>query len=253
MREKEEREGVETEHVENEWKVVAGRKIQWRKGFVHRLEKDITSFFFSNFPEDATVHDLWYEFEQFGAVGEVYLPKKLGRRFGFVKYRDVKDVRELSKWLEDIWLGSFELRVNLSRFGKGEQKKEKGVVVSEAIRPEKSTIREDSHVDGRSFKEAVVKSQLLPAVEQGVVQGVRQVVWEVEVETEVMTKLQGAYVGFLSEPHEYQIVQQKFKMDGYNNLNIIPLGHKKVLLQSVVRGGGGRVGDFSWMVEYLVR
>jgi hypothetical protein len=51
-----------------------------------------------------------------------------------------------------------------------------------------------------------------------------------------MTKLQGAYVGFLSEPHEYQIVQQKFKMDGYNNLNIIPLGHKKVLLQSVVRG-----------------
>jgi hypothetical protein len=121
MREKEEREGVE-EH----WQVVEGAKPRYRKGFVHRLDQSATSFFFTNFPVDATVEDFWRLFERLGCIGEVYIPKKLdkqGKRFGFAKFREVINVKELLARMEEIWVGSFKLRVNISRFSKGEPKK----------------------------------------------------------------------------------------------------------------------------------
>jgi hypothetical protein len=58
MRENVEREGVGREEGDSDWRVVEGKKPQRRKGFVHRLEQDITSFFFTNFLEDATVNNL---------------------------------------------------------------------------------------------------------------------------------------------------------------------------------------------------
>jgi hypothetical protein len=47
-----------------------------RDGFVNRLTKDTTSFFFSNFPEETEVMELWTLFAKYGRVGEVYVPKK---------------------------------------------------------------------------------------------------------------------------------------------------------------------------------
>ncbi|MCI31071.1 hypothetical protein A2U01_0052282, partial [Trifolium medium] len=72
---------------------------------------------------------------RFGRVGEVYIPLKVdkqGRRFGFVKFRDVVDAIELLRSLSNIWIGSFKLRINLSKFSRRidpEQKEEsqKGV------------------------------------------------------------------------------------------------------------------------------
>jgi hypothetical protein len=91
-------------------------------GYVRRLDREATSFFFTNFPEEALADDLWKMFARFGRVGEVYIPQKLnkwGCRFGFVKYMEVKDVGELERCLGDIWMGTFKLRVNISRFAKG--------------------------------------------------------------------------------------------------------------------------------------
>jgi RNA recognition motif-containing protein len=82
--------------------------------------------------------ELWSAFAHFGRVGDVYIPKKLdkqGRKFGFVKYREVRDARELLVRLEDIWIRTFKLRVNLSRFAKGEAMK-----VMEEIAPEASKV-----------------------------------------------------------------------------------------------------------------
>jgi hypothetical protein len=52
------------------------------------------------------------------------------RRFGFVKFHEVGDVRELLSRLGDIWLGVFKLRVNLCRFNKGATRKEETLEVS---------------------------------------------------------------------------------------------------------------------------
>jgi hypothetical protein len=47
-----------------------------RGGFVNRLDQETTSFFFTNFPEDVKVVELWSIFAKHGRVGEVYIPKK---------------------------------------------------------------------------------------------------------------------------------------------------------------------------------
>jgi RNA recognition motif-containing protein len=88
MRENEERE-CEREGDGEGWQTITKRK---RSSFIQTLDKITTSFFFTNFPEDASSGDLWSLFLKFGRVREVYIPKKLdkmGKRFGFVKFKEV--------------------------------------------------------------------------------------------------------------------------------------------------------------------
>ncbi|MCI19252.1 endonuclease/exonuclease/phosphatase family protein, partial [Trifolium medium] len=147
MREKEEREGVERGGWERRHR---------HKGFVHRLANETTSYFFTNFPEGVKAIDLWSKFARFGRVGEVYIPNKLdkqGKRFGFVKFREVRDVKDLLSRLGDIWVGSFKLRVNLSRFGRGETRRDKQVEIPQNSK----AVAEAQCQDGRSFKEALVE------------------------------------------------------------------------------------------------
>ncbi|MCH90412.1 endonuclease/exonuclease/phosphatase family protein, partial [Trifolium medium] len=92
-----------------------------RDGFVNRLNQETISYYFTNLPDDFKVVDLWAVFAKFGRVGEVYIPQerdKRGNRFGFVKFKEVKGVEALSKRLEDVWLGTYKIRTNLSRFGR---------------------------------------------------------------------------------------------------------------------------------------
>jgi hypothetical protein len=46
------------------------------------------------------------------------------------------------------------------------------------------------------------------------------IVWEVEVEDEVLVKLEGAYVGYLSEDKDSQMLQKQFRMNGFHNLKV---------------------------------
>jgi RNA recognition motif-containing protein len=76
-----------------------------RGGFVDRLDKETTSFFFTNIPEETQVTELWSLFAKQGRVREVYIPNKRdkrGNRFGFVKFKEVKNVEALNSRLEDL-------------------------------------------------------------------------------------------------------------------------------------------------------
>ncbi|PNX64624.1 hypothetical protein L195_g062207, partial [Trifolium pratense] len=90
-----------------------------RSGYVHNIDKVATSFFVTNFPDELNLGDLWKIFAKFGSLGDVYIPNKVdkwGKRFAFVKFKNVKDVAALSERLEDVWSGKFKLRVNRARF-----------------------------------------------------------------------------------------------------------------------------------------
>ncbi|MCI78414.1 hypothetical protein A2U01_0099684, partial [Trifolium medium] len=75
------------------------------------------------------------------------------RRFGFVKFRDVKDARELLDLISNIWLGSFKLRVNLSHFEKGAPRKTVAEVALDgrSVAPESSKRGKAAVDEGRTF------------------------------------------------------------------------------------------------------
>jgi hypothetical protein len=256
MREKEERKG---------WQTVGRRGESKAKGYTHRLDQVATSFFFTNFPEDIKSVDLWPKFAHFGRVGEVYIPKKLdkqGRRFGFVKYRDVKDAKEQLRLISNIWVGSFKLRVNLPRFEKGSTRKveQKQATVPVEDVPESSNRTGAAEIEGRSFKSAlVVRPEAHNVVTEQVDRSkgekiVDEVVWEVEVEAEALAKLNGAYVGFLSEHRDHCVIQQNFLMDGYSNIRITPLGYLQVLISSSEAGEvHDLVGTVGWWCTWFDR
>ncbi|KAK2442416.1 hypothetical protein QL285_013611 [Trifolium repens] len=208
MREKDEREGVGESSKAN------------RQGYVHRLDKSATSYFFTNFPDDVKAVDLWPKFARFGRVGEVFIPAKVdkqGKRFGFVKFREVRDATELLRCISNIWIDSFKLRINLSKF-----------------HPEE--------VDGQRRE---VATKVTP-----------EVIWEVEVEEARMMRLEGACVGYLIEEKDVQAIQYDFNMNGFENLKVCSLGHLQVLLWSEkpgeVKEVMGTVGWWCSLFEKMV-
>jgi hypothetical protein len=242
MREKVEREGVGIGRN--------GSGNSRPKGYVHRLDQVATSFFFTNFPKDVFEEDLWKRFARFGRVGEVYIPKKVdkqGRRFGFVKYREVKDeweATDLLRCISDIWFGTFKLRVNRARFHKTADPQPKQLQVNN--KPVETAVGQA----GRSFKGVVVGTtpvevrQVSRTVSVPVEAIPKQpIVWEVEVEEEVLAKLEGAYVGYLAEDKEAHILQNQFRMNGFHNLKVCSMGFAKILLWS------DKVGEVKEVVE----
>lgn len=74
-----------------------GPEVVKRGGFCH-LDNSLSSFFFTKISKKAKTADLRKLFLSFGEVGEVFIPKKLdkwGNRFGFVKFKNVKDEGDL--------------------------------------------------------------------------------------------------------------------------------------------------------------
>jgi hypothetical protein len=181
-------------------------------------------------------------------VGEVFIPAKVdkqGNRFGFVKYREVKDAKELLRSISNIWIDSFKLRINLSKFLKRTEHGEGKRVEPSAANLNSS---DGKTQQGKSFKSALfddeeVRRKIGGSTKMTVPVVVPEIVWEVEVEEDRMMKLEGAYVGYLVEDRDIQTIQNNFRMDGYNGLNVTAMGHLMVLLWS------DRVGEVKEVVE----
>ncbi|GAU49890.1 hypothetical protein TSUD_133660 [Trifolium subterraneum] len=93
--------------------------------FVRAAQEECISFFFTNFPQYEDVAGLRKLFCSFGSVADVFIPSKrtkYDQRFGFVRFRVVPVVDELLLKLQDIWLGTYKLRVNISKFGRNDPK-----------------------------------------------------------------------------------------------------------------------------------
>ena len=84
-----------------------------------RYKDDITSFYFTHFPDEANEVTLWENFKRWGDVREVYIAKrrnKDGRRYGFVRFKGVSDVKRLEVYLDNIFIKDQKLFVNIPRF-----------------------------------------------------------------------------------------------------------------------------------------
>jgi hypothetical protein len=251
MREKIEREGV----GKNSSHAGGGVRLsEYDSGrgdsFVRKLNREATSFFFTQFSEDTLVVDLWRVFAKFGRVGEVYVPKKLdkwGRRFGFVKYLEVKNVEELSLKLEDVWVGSNKLRINLSFFGRdgkqtstknpktGEEGKrkpveggKKGVFKEAEVCPEKSFRAAVEGAKATKAPQAKGKEVTVQAME--VVQHTAHLPFEPNAE--LMSVFKGSFVGRLIPGSLLKNIQLNLCVEGLRGIRVASLGDGRVVVFS---------------------
>ncbi|KAK2423264.1 zinc finger CCCH domain-containing protein [Trifolium repens] len=194
-------------------------------GYFHNLDQIAVSFFVTNFPKACSVEELWKLFAGFGRVGDVYIPNKVetrGRRFCFVKFREVKELKELNSRLQDVWLGNFKLRVNKSRFGRNEESKKKPV-----SDPLVTAGKEECNIhQGASFKSALMNSK------QVVMRGGSEEAVQVEVEETILKELQQSFVGVLVLSIELSRIKTILYMEGFARISITDMGRNLVLLFS---------------------
>jgi len=92
-----------------------------------RERDDITTFYFTRFPEHTTEKDLWAQFKKWGDVREVFISKhrnKGGRRYGFVRFKGVSDEHILERLLDNIIVGELKMYVNVPKYGRGKARSE---------------------------------------------------------------------------------------------------------------------------------
>ncbi|KAM0067297.1 putative RNA recognition motif domain, nucleotide-binding alpha-beta plait domain superfamily [Helianthus debilis subsp. tardiflorus] len=83
-----------------------------------------TKFFVSNLPERCSSADLVEVLKRFGDIQGTYIARKydrLGKRFGFVTFRNVRNLLEMGRNLKDVWIGSYKLFIVLARFVDGQK------------------------------------------------------------------------------------------------------------------------------------
>ncbi|KAK9058221.1 hypothetical protein SSX86_023061 [Deinandra increscens subsp. villosa] len=87
-----------------------------KKPPIHQNYKDLqkvsSSVFITNFPPDSSPNEIRKHCEVWGKISDVYISQRLsksGRKFGFVRFIGVKDIKELIERLRTIWIGSYHL------------------------------------------------------------------------------------------------------------------------------------------------
>jgi hypothetical protein len=201
-----------------------------RKEYFHHLDKVTTSFFFTNIPDEATTEDLWKLFLKFGRVWEIYMPKKLdkrGRRFGFVKFKVVSEVELLNDKLQDVWMGTFKLLVNISRFARSDNKTDS----SQSNHGTRSALQLKEVGSGSSFRTALM----------GGASASKAVVMKVLVNEELCKELQGSMVGTLAREKDVRRIQTTLYMEGFRSISVTHMGGNMALLRSPVEGDVARL------------
>jgi len=97
----------------------SGKQLRYRNLY-WRNHEDVTTFYFSRFPDGTSEYELWKIFQKWGRVKEVFIPKyknKEGHRFGFVRFKEVMDETRLECDLDNnIFIDGMKLFVNRPKF-----------------------------------------------------------------------------------------------------------------------------------------
>ncbi|KAL4586055.1 hypothetical protein LXL04_010686 [Taraxacum kok-saghyz] len=117
------------------------------------------SFFITNFPKSILSNDIWRVSSHMGHVVDVYISphlSRMGKRFGFVRFVEVRDEQVVLQQLNDTWFGFYKLFASTPRFSKGNynQKSTMHVKTKTQIPTVKSKV-ERRHVGGNSYASIV--------------------------------------------------------------------------------------------------
>ncbi|GKV49694.1 hypothetical protein SLEP1_g56430 [Rubroshorea leprosula] len=146
-----------------------GQRNHDRGGYNWKIYNQATPLYFTNFPDDWSYGDMWRTFAKYGRVYDIYSPTKKdknGKRFGFVRFLEVKNEAELEHQLGQIRIGVQKLRVNRPKYSmknnsnsivepkntsEGNIRRSYADVVRNT-RPSTLRIKEDEKAKGRSLE-----------------------------------------------------------------------------------------------------
>lgn len=100
-------------------RVIRNGKMDTAGGQWNEKDEGIVSFYFSEFPDTHGAIEMHRAFEYYGNVVDVVIPQKRnkrGKRFGFVRFREVEDPRTFAIKLDNIIIGAKKIHVNIPRF-----------------------------------------------------------------------------------------------------------------------------------------
>ncbi|KAJ0865336.1 putative RNA recognition motif domain, nucleotide-binding alpha-beta plait domain superfamily [Helianthus annuus] len=105
------------------WKDVPVKKNNRKKGFSgDKINNgNITKFYVTNLPTGCTPWEVSEFVKVFGDVAGVCVARKAdkeGRKFGFISFRHVVDVKEMERALNGMKMGGFKLIANIARYAK---------------------------------------------------------------------------------------------------------------------------------------
>ncbi|GKV44689.1 hypothetical protein SLEP1_g51849 [Rubroshorea leprosula] len=252
----------------------------WKEwGYDQGIYKQATAFFFTNIPDNWSYTDMWGTFRKYGRVLAIYSPQrrcKNGSRFGFVRFLEVKNERELEGKLDQIRVAGRKIWVNLAKYPeeetgvkairKGDSIKTitQGKSYADAVRgyegrnnkkSEGQPTKKSEYERGRNeFKEELRQ----PAKQQEWKIKSREAMWsgmEYNVKEEDYEWLQGCYVGIAHSVDIVPNLQEKFYMEGYFSCRLRAMGGKMLLmdcedkeeLKDLVQGASDWLGQ--WFSE----
>jgi hypothetical protein len=192
----------------------------------------------------------------------VFIPKKVdkwGRKFGFVKFKEVKEVELLSQKLEDVWWNNHKLQVNRAMFGKGEKKE--GDKPSQ-FQGENSLVNKALHVSEElSFKSLLLGRKVKCGAEvdkDGMVvngDGGRKktrvlsmsdlVPIDIPVQETTLKALSLSIMGFFKETMDFQAFQDRLLWEGQYEVIVTYMGGNMVLIQCSCEGDISEVVKFN--------
>ena len=186
------------------------------------------SFFFTNFPNDFQEKDLWRVFQRWGTVVDVFISRKLNsrkKRFGFVKFHEVKDEYVLKKQLDSIWIGTWKLQANRPKYR----------------RQEKSTHNPRRQIFYRKvWNQKNQQGSYAQAVTGGKAgtdqKGEEVFVPHVRVNEQTSFWLESCFIGKMLRAADVQSIKESFILGGFNVVRVRILGGMYVLLSCEEEG-----------------
>lgn len=236
--------GVDKVNENDGWQRVSRRRGYQKMDVVSTKQgtrggvNDTVSFFFTEFPKDFGAKEMWSVFDKFGRVQGVVIPNKRdkrGKRFGFIRFFDIRDPSFFATRLDNIIIGNQKLFVNLPRFQRGQWE-------SKMKQPQQSN-HNNHHIQrgnmgyrkpGTTFAQTVKSDETRRGgAEKPNVPGQFEFAHlHYNIDDSIIQKMNKAYVGQVSRSGTAYSVQEKLSMHGCFTVKATPLGANLVLFEA---------------------
>ncbi|GKV48781.1 hypothetical protein SLEP1_g55572 [Rubroshorea leprosula] len=208
----------------------------WRRGDSrNRTQGQVESFFIYNFPEEWDAKALWYQFQNYGKVVDVFVPSKRdrwGKRFGFVRMLGVQDVKQLEERLNRIWIGSYKLR---ARVASARRQREIGNqrCAGKKARTDRAVIGDSRKHSALVLNKQAENKEKFAAMDRLSI--IQRKSADLEGKSSEDKEGVGSMIVVVKSMSMIYIIQERLDVDG-GLINISPLGGRSILLTERLAG-----------------